>query len=34
MQSGLLSTVAFFEANDSKSKSDKQVLMDLILKVV
>ncbi|MCS4455232.1 hypothetical protein JTT00_11360 [Clostridium botulinum] len=34
IQSGLLSTVAFFEANDSKSKSDKQVLMDLILKVV
>ncbi|AVQ46527.1 hypothetical protein N496_10540 [Clostridium botulinum A2B3 87] len=34
IQSGLLSTVAFFEANDSKSKSDKQVLMELILKVV
>ncbi|WP_061316373.1 type III-B CRISPR module-associated protein Cmr5 [Clostridium botulinum] len=34
IQSGLLSTVAFFEANDAKSKSDKQVLMELILRVI
>lgn len=34
IQSGLLSTVAFFEAEDSNSKSDKKVLTELILKLI
>ena len=34
IQSGLLSAVAFFEADDSKSKSDRKVLTKLILKVI
>lgn len=34
IQSGLVSTIAFFEANDSKSKEDKTVLTKLILQIV
>lgn len=34
IQSGLVSTVAFFEADDSNSKSNKKVLTELILKVI
>ncbi|WP_251862254.1 type III-B CRISPR module-associated protein Cmr5 [Clostridium sp. Marseille-Q2269] len=34
IQSGLLSTVAFFQADDSSSKSDKKALTELILDII
>ncbi|MBU3219625.1 type III-B CRISPR module-associated protein Cmr5 [Clostridium algidicarnis] len=34
IQSGLVSTISFFEANSSKSKEDKKVLTSLILQVI